>query len=34
MSRNVDPTADPHAVVLQNMIQHGGERSGARRPAN
>ena len=34
VSRNADPTADPHAVVLQHMVKHGGERAGALRAAN
>ena len=33
MPRDVDPAADPDAVVLQDVVERRGERPGASRPA-
>src|SRR6185437_10253627 len=33
VSRNVDPTADPDAVMLQDVVQRRAQRAGARRTA-
>ena len=34
MARHVNPAADPHAIMCQDMVQRRGQRSGSRGTAS